>query len=166
MRQAQNGHVLVRVLGATAAVLVADQATKEWAVSALSEGPTSKFLGVRFKLYFNPGAAFSSFTGGSAGPYLAVLAIVISAFLIRAGTKAPNRRNQIVYGAIAGGALGNFVDRLVRADDGWLSGKVVDFIDVGWWPVFNIADSALVGGVVLLVLFTLTQAEPEHEHHD
>ena len=55
-------------------------------------------------------------------------------------------------GLIAGGAIGNLADRAFRGDDGFLHGAVVDFIDVQWWPVFNIADACIVVGAVLLVL--------------
>jgi len=162
VRSAQDGNVLARVLGTCAAVLVLDQVTKRWAVSALSDGPTGKWLGVRFNLYFNPGASFSTFSDGSAGPVLGVLAFVISLALLRAALKATDRWSPYIYAIIAGGALGNFADRVLRAEDGILSGTVVDFIDFGWWPVFNIADSALIGGVALLVLVTLlTPDEPD-----
>ena len=164
MRSAQDGNVLARVLGTCAVVLVLDQITKRWAVSALSDGPTSEWLGVRFKLYFNPGASFSTFADGSAGPVLGILAFLIALALLRTGYRATDRWSPYVYAIIAGGALGNFADRLLRAEDGILSGTVVDFIDFGWWPVFNIADSALVGGVGLLLLATLlTPDDPETE---
>jgi signal peptidase II len=161
---AQDGNVLARVLGTCAAALVLDQATKRWAVSALSDGPTGEWLGVRFNLHFNPGASFSTFADGSAGPVLGILAFVIALALLRAGYKATDRWSRYIYAIIAGGALGNFADRLVRAEDGILSGTVVDFIDFGWWPVFNVADMALVGGVGLLVLATLlTPDDPDTE---
>ncbi len=155
MRSAQDGNVLTRILGTCAGVLVLDQITKRWAISALSDGPTGEWLGVRFRLLFNPGASFSTFADGSAGPVLGVLAFVIALVLLRAGYKATDRWSPYIYAIIAGGALGNFADRLLRAEDGVLSGTVVDFIDFGWWPVFNIADTALIGGVGLLVLATM-----------
>jgi signal peptidase II len=55
-------------------------------------------------------------------------------------------------GLVIGGAIGNVLDRLLRAGDGFLGGAVVDFIDLQWWPVFNVADMAItVGGVILVV---------------
>jgi signal peptidase II len=54
---------------------------------------------------------------------------------------------------VCGGAAGNVVDRLFRGD-GWLHGAVVDFIDLQWWPVFNIADAAITVGAVLLLVST------------
>ena len=50
----------------------------------------------------------------------------------------------VALGLIVGGALGNLVDRAFRGDAGFLQGAVVDFIDVQWWPVFNVADMAVV----------------------
>ena len=57
-------------------------------------------------------------------------------------------------GLVAGGALGNLGDRAFRSGDGFMGGAVVDFVDLQWWPVFNVADMALVCGVVLLLLWT------------
>jgi signal peptidase II len=60
--------------------------------------------------------------------------------------------------------LGNVADRAFRAEDGLLSGAVVDFIDLGWWPVFNVADSAIVVGVLAIIVFTLFEpVEPPTE---
>jgi signal peptidase II len=55
---------------------------------------------------------------------------------------------------IVGGALGNVIDRAVRSDAGFLRGSVIDFIDLQWWPVFNIADVGVVCGAILLVIAT------------
>jgi signal peptidase II len=57
----------------------------------------------------------------------------------------------VVLGLVCGGALGNVVDRLFR-EDGWMRGGVVDFIDLQWFPVFNLADSAITLGAVAIVL--------------
>jgi signal peptidase II len=58
----------------------------------------------------------------------------------------------VAVGLVVGGAAGNILDRLFRSGDGFLKGEVVDFIDLQWWPVFNVADAAVViGGILLLV---------------
>lgn len=158
-RTTKNRSALGQVLLPCLAVLAFDQITKRIAVAELSDGPTREFLGVRFNLFFNPGASFSTFSDGSAGPVLGILALIISGVLIRAGIKATDRWSPYLYGTIAGGALGNFADRLLRAEDGFLSGTVVDFIDLGWWPVFNIADSALIGGVAALFVATMLASD-------
>jgi signal peptidase II len=56
-------------------------------------------------------------------------------------------------GLVLGGAVGNLIDRVARADAGFLSGPVIDFVDLQWWPVFNVADSAVVVGAIMLVVF-------------
>ncbi len=61
---------------------------------------------------------------------------------------------------VLGGALGNLTDRLFRSP-GPLQGHVVDFVSVGWWPVFNVADSAIVCGAILLVALTIFGVEPD-----
>ena len=68
------------------------------------------------------------------------------------GLRADDRRTAIGYGVLFGGAAGNLVDRLLRSGNGVLGGRVVDFVDPGWWPVFNLADSALWVGIGLLLL--------------
>ena len=63
-------------------------------------------------------------------------------------------------GLIVGGAVGNLLDRLFR-EPGWLRGGVVDFIDLQWWPIFNVADIAITVGGVLLLLSSLRPPRPE-----
>ncbi len=58
-------------------------------------------------------------------------------------------------GLVIGGAIGNVADRLFRAGDGFLGGAVIDFIDLQWWPIFNVADMAVTVGGVILVLGSL-----------
>ncbi len=65
-------------------------------------------------------------------------------------------------GLVLGGALGNLIDRFFRAP-GPLQGHVVDFVSVGWWPVFNVADSSIVCGAIMLVVLTLFGFEPNGE---
>ena len=55
-------------------------------------------------------------------------------------------------GLIGGGAVGNLIDRAVRGDQGFMHGAVVDFINLQWWPVFNVADMGVVVGAILLVV--------------
>lgn len=138
---------------AAGAVMAADQLTKWWAVSALDGGRVIDIVWtLRLRLVFNTGAAFSRFDG--LGPVIAVVAVVIAAVLLHRGTLAPERRTAIALGSMAGGALGNVVDRLARAGDGFLGGAVVDFIDVQWWPVWNVADMGIVVGGAALVVFS------------
>lgn len=137
---------------AAGAVLAADQLTKWWAVGALDGGRVIDIVWtLRLRLVFNTGAAFGRF--GGLGPVIAVVAVAVAAVLLRRGMLATERRTSIALGSMAGGALGNFVDRLARDGDGFLGGAVVDFIDVQWWPVWNVADMGIVIGGASLVLF-------------
>lgn len=137
---------------AAAAVLAADQLAKWWALSALDGGRVIDIVWtLRLRLVFNTGAAFGRFDG--LGPVIAVVAVVVAAVLLQRGMLASERRTSIALGAMAGGALGNLADRLVRDGDGFLGGAVIDFIDVQWWPVWNVADMGIVIGGASLVLF-------------
>jgi signal peptidase II len=137
---------LVCVLVA-AAWLILDQATKVLAVARLSDGPVN--LGVfDLRLVFNPRGAFG--LPGFPGLFVIVTVLVL---VIVARTLPGTERLSLAaaYGLIVGGALGNVVDRVVRPPY-FPSGAVVDFIDLRWWPVFNIADIGIVTGAGLVFL--------------
>ena len=139
-------------IAATAAILVAvDQLTKWWAYEALVDGDVDVVWTLRLHLVFNTGSAFS--LGSNLGPLLGVLAVAVAAGLLWYGRFTADRRTTLALGLVAGGALGNFGDRAFRDGDGLLGGAVVDFIDLQWWPVFNVADAAITIGGALLVLF-------------
>jgi len=136
-------------LACAAAVLALDQLTKAIASAHLIPGEPLPLLGqfLRLTLVHNTGAAFGLFPG-SRIPFIlvSVLAIAVVLYLF-ARDAYRSLVNRILLGCILGGALGNLVDRIR-----W--GRVVDFIDVGLgsvrWPVFNVADSAVTLGVILL----------------
>jgi signal peptidase II len=90
---------------------------------------------------------------------VAVLAIVIAFFVARAVRDATDRWTLIGLVLVLGGALGNLADRLARSP-GFLRGHVVDFVAVGWWPVFNVADSCITIGAILLIVRTLFAPAP------
>ncbi len=140
------------IAGVALAVYALDQASKSWAVHRLSDGSTIDLVGsLRFNLAFNSGAAFSRGTGF--GPLIALLAIGIVVVLIWTSRSSTGRLTSVAMGLVLGGAIGNLSDRLLReGPGGFLGGAVVDFIDLQWWPIFNIADSAVVVGGILLVL--------------
>lgn len=135
-------------------VAVSDQVSKAWAVSRLADAPCTPdgnecidLIGsLRFHLVYNPGASFSM--GTSFGRIFGVIALVMSLVLLNFARKRVDRTGPILLGLISGGALGNLGDRVARAEDGFLSGAVVDFIDLQWWPIWNIADAAVVVGVI------------------
>ncbi len=131
-----------------AAVLVADQLTKAWALVALDDGPVSVVGPVRLALTRNKAGAFG--LGGAFVPLLAVAATVLVVVLVTRGDLVRRPLLAAAAGLVLGGAFGNLADRLFR-DPGLLRGAVVDFVDLRWWPVFNLADSAITCGCLLLV---------------
>ncbi|MET9491519.1 signal peptidase II [Nocardia sp. NPDC006630] len=144
-----------------------DLLTKTIVVAKLTPGDPVYLIGhsVRFALVRNPGAAFSMATGMTWLLTLVAAAVVIG--VIRIGRTMRSLPWAVGLGLVLGGALGNLIDRLFRAP-GPLQGHVVDFVAVGWWPVFNVADSAIVCGAVLLVALTVFGFEPDgtrmHRH--
>jgi len=161
------------VLGVALAVILADQLTKGWALDRLSGGEMIDLIGsLRFRLAFNTGMAFSK--GSGSGALIGVLALGIVAVLAFVARRVQSRAQLVLIGIVMGGALGNIVDRLSRVGEvgstatGFMSGAVVDFIDLQWWPVFNIADAAVVcGGIALAFLSARAPAdEPSDEPSD
>lgn len=135
-------------------VLVVDQLTKVWAVATLEGQPSREVLGEVLRLTFvrNPGAAFSLGSGSTI--FVSLLALVIVGVLM---FRARNLRSvwwAIAMGGMIGGALGNLTDRVFR-EPGRLSGHVVDFLALPFWPVFNVADMAVVGSAVLMMVLAL-----------
>ncbi len=138
------------------AVLIVDQVTKTWAQSDLADGRLNDVFGpLHFRLVHNSGSAFG--IGDGLGPLIAVVAVVATIGLLWYSRRIASSPCLVALGTITGGALGNFVDRAFRNEPGFLSGAVVDFIDLTWWPVFNIADMAItVGGVAFVLLASRT----------
>jgi signal peptidase II len=139
--------------------VIADQATKAWALAALPTGPGGRGVAVPFidgfwdwRLSFNTGSAFGMFHGTSgARVFLSIVGVAaLGAMCWMVRQTADDRRRQLcALGLVAGGAIGNLIDRIGV-------GKVTDF--VVWkaggheWPTFNVADVALCVGVGLLLL--------------
>lgn len=144
------------ILGTAAfAVLIVDQITKVWAVAELSDRNIDLFWTLRLNLTRNTGASFGLGSGG--GRWLALVVLVVVAAVLRYARTIDDRRVVLLLGAIVGGAVGNLIDRVVRADDGWFSGGVIDFIDFQWWPIFNVADMAVVCGAIGLLLLSMRE---------
>ena len=137
-------------LAVAAGVVVVDQLTKVWAVSALSDGPVHVVGSLlQLRLTRNPGGAFSLLTNLT--PVLAVLAVVMAAYIVRTTRRTTDVVMAFSLALVLGGAVGNLVDRLVRSP-GFLRGEVVDFLKVPHWPTFNVADSAITVGVILIAI--------------
>jgi signal peptidase II len=131
--------------GAAALVLALDQITKALAVSRLPFGPVELVGPLRLELVYNSGVAFSLLSGLTVPIVLVVVALI--ALLTRFARSVPSFPAAAGIGMVIGGALGNLVDRLLRAH-----GQVVDFIYTGFWPTFNLADASIVcGGAVVAV---------------
>ncbi|HZA11420.1 signal peptidase II [Mycobacterium sp.] len=145
----------VRLLLTVAAVVLAlDIVTKVLAVHLLAPGQPVSIIGdaVTWTLVRNSGAAFSMATGYTWVLTLIATAVVIGIFWM--GRRLVSPWWAIGLGMILGGAMGNLVDRFFRSP-GPLRGHVVDFLSIGWWPVFNVADPSVVGGAALLVGLSL-----------
>ena len=134
-----------------AAVVVLDALTKQWAVSALADGPIGLFGSVRLALTHNKAGAFG--LGGAFVPFLAVAALGLVVYMVATGSATAHPAVAVALGLVLGGAFGNMADRVFRAP-GFLRGAVVDFVDLRFWPVFNLADSAITCGCILLLLAT------------
>jgi signal peptidase II len=135
-------------------VFLADQAAKAAVEDHLVIGQDVDVLGpLGLTLSHNRGVAFGLAGGAGIGLVLVTLgALAVIGYLF---SRRPERPGMwVAVGLLAGGALGNLADR-VRAD------AVTDYVDVGAWPPFNLADAAIVCGVVLLVLLYLRDAEAE-----
>ncbi len=139
-------------LAVAAGWLLLDQLTKSWAEHSLTGAPVHVLGSLQLELTRNSGASFSMGTGF--GPWIALGALGVVAALLWVGRAVRTRLSAVALGMVVGGALGNVVDRAVRGDAGFLHGSVIDFIDLQWWPVFNIADVGVVCGAILLVIAT------------
>ena len=137
---ARRGLVIAMV---AAAVVAVDQVTKTWALHHLAQGPRHVVWTLRLNLELNSGVAFSQ-ARGSTGLVTAV-AVAVLAVLVVIAVRTRGTATAVVLGLVMGGAVGNLADRLIRHH----AGSVIDFIDLRWWPVFNVADAAITVGVVL-----------------
>jgi signal peptidase II len=140
------------------AVVAVDQLTKRWAVDRLSDGRDVDLVWtLRLHLAFNSGMAFSQ--GRGLGPVIGVVALVVVVALLVSLRRGGSTLAAVSVGLVVGGAAGNVADRLFRTGGGgFLSGAVVDFIDLQWWPVFNVADACIVVGGLLLAASSLRAA--------
>ena len=150
------GRRRVSVLAGVAAfVLAADIITKALVVAHLREGEPVHVLGdvLMFNLLRNPGAAFSVGTGDTI--VFTAIAVAVVVYIARTARKLYSIGWAITLGLLLGGALGNLTDRIFRSP-GLFRGNVVDWIEVTrYWPVFNLADSAIVCGGILTVLLAM-----------
>jgi signal peptidase II len=161
--QAARGAALTRrptwlLAAAAVLVLALDVLTKHLVVAHLEHRAPVRLLGGALLLNVsrNSGAAFS-FAEGATVLFTAV-AVAVIVVIVRTASRLGSRAWAVSLGLLLGGATGNLVDRLFRAP-GIGRGAVVDFIDFRVWPVFNVADSAIVVGGLLAVLLSLRGIE-------
>ena len=142
-------------VGAAATVVAVDQISKRWAESSFEAERMEVVPDLLWFTYVeNPGSAFSMFQ--DSGVWLG-LAAAGAVGVIGWALRTPRPGSEVIgLGLVMGGALGNLVDRATRGE-GLLDGKVVDWIQVPNFPVFNLADTALTVGVGLVLLSALRQ---------
>jgi signal peptidase II len=142
-------------------IVVSDQLTKLWITTNLLEGQVGFQAGIFqiVRIPRNSGAAFGLFQGHS--PLLMVVDFIGIALLLayifvirRRYPQLHSRLSRIALGLVLGGTIGNLIDRI-------RFGSITDFVSIGWWPVFNVADSAIVVGVILFAFMILRFAGKE-----
>jgi signal peptidase II len=143
------------VIGVAAAVVAVDAVSKAVVVDRLAHRPPVRLIDgvLDLELTRNAGAAFSVGVGSTV--VFSVIALVVVVVIVRSARGLGSLGWAVVLGLLLGGATGNLADRLFRAP-GPLRGRVVDWIHLTHWPVFNVADSAITCGAVLAVALSLT----------
>jgi signal peptidase II len=137
-----------------------DRATKLWAEATLPGAPIDLVPGVlTLRFTENSGGAFS--IGRSAPWFFVGVTTIVSLVIVATAFRHTNRAVAAALGSVLGGALGNLTDRAIRAPG--LRGHVVDFIDLHVWPVFNLADSAIVVGAIVLAWIGFRDREEDRE---
>lgn len=148
----RRGRLLPALTASVAAgVVAADQVTKSLVLARLGEEPLHLIWTLRLNLSFNRGVAFSQ--GQGLGPLITIAALVLVVGLVAMSRTVKGKLAAVALGLLIGGACGNLSDRLFRDH----AGAVVDFIDLQWWPIFNVADMAITAGAVLLLLTSLRE---------
>ncbi len=151
-------------LGLSALVIVLDQWSKAWVLRALPEHEPVAVIEGFWNWYrtYNTGAAFSFLAdaGGWQKWFFVILAFAISGLMVWMLARTPRHdwRSAMPLALVVGGAVGNVIDRIQH-------GHVIDFVQwhVGeyFWPAFNIADAAVVGGAIGIALFGLLSGKPK-----
>lgn len=131
------------------AVYGLDRVTKSWALVNLTPGVRREWLGeiLQLHLIFNPGAAFSF--GTSATWVFTLIQAAVAVVILAVAPRLRSWAWALGAGLALGGATGNLTDRLTR-EPGFGVGHVVDFLELPHWPIFNVADSAIVAAAVLV----------------
>ena len=141
------------------AIWLLDLATKSWALSALDPRNPVKLIGnfLKLTLLKNSGAAFS--LAQSATAIFTIFAVLVIGAISYFAPKITSKGWSIVLGLALGGILGNLTDRIFRSP-GFLMGHVIDWIELPHWPVFNLADTAIVVAASLAVVLSIRNISP------
>ena len=136
-----------------------DFSTKTWAIANLDPRDPIKLIGsfLQLTLVKNSGAAFSFATGATL--ILSIFACCVVAAIAYYAPKITSKGWAIVIGLALGGILGNLSDRIFRAP-GFFTGHVIDWIEIPNWPVFNIADTAIVVATAIAVVLSIKNISP------
>lgn len=153
----RRGLVWVVLIGA--AVITVDQATKWWAQQTLAGQPPVEVIGTFLRLTFtrNPGGAFS--IGTQYTWLFTIVASCVALAILYYSRKVTSALWLVALGILLGGALGNFVDRLTQPP-AFGQGHVVDWIALPNYPVFNVADMAVVTAAISIVALSLFGVDP------
>ncbi len=141
------------------AIWLLDFATKSWALNSLDSRNPVKLLGnfLQLTLLKNSGAAFSLAQGATI--IFTIFAILVVAAIAYYSIKITSFGWSIVLGLALGGILGNLTDRIFRSP-GFFTGHVIDWIELPNWPVFNLADSAIVVAASIAVILSIRNISP------
>ena len=141
------------------AIWLIDFATKSWALNSLDSRNPVKLLGefLQLTLIKNSGAAFSLAQGATI--IFTIFAILVVAAIAYYSIKITSFGWSIVLGLALGGILGNLTDRIFRSP-GFFTGHVIDWIQIPNWPVFNLADSAIVVAATIAVILSIRNISP------
>jgi signal peptidase II len=140
-------------------VWLIDLGTKVWAVEVLSSRANVQIIGSFLQLTFvqNSGAAFGIGAGSTFIFTFFALAVLI--VITRYAIQITSKGWALVCGLVLGGILGNLTDRIFR-EPSFLQGHVIDWIQIPNWPVFNIADTAIVIAAVVAIILTIRNISP------
>jgi len=155
--------LFVGLVGTAVVVYMADQLTKAWVSANLQPDQPRELVGsvLQLNLTRNPGAAFSIGTGATW--VLTSIASAVVVFIVITARRLGSRGWAAALGLLLGGSLGNLTDRMFRAP-GPGRGHVVDFLQLPAWPIFNIADSAIVSAAVLIGLLAFRGISVDGTH--
>jgi len=141
-------------------VLVADQVSKSFAEAHLGLAPEHVFGPFGLALTYNTGSSFSLLQGSSIP--LMVLDVILVIVLLVVARRTESMGIRVGLGLMMGGALGNLADRLARHHDR----GVVDFITLSHWPTFNLADSAITLGTLVIIISVLVDMARHRQEQD